>query len=291
MISLKATVRLLLASCVLMSIAACSALQIISNTSPSAHYQKSSALRYADGDRGLLDYYEPTEIAPSAPTIVFFYGGGWRSGERQKYEFVASALTGAGFRIVIPDYRLYPEARFPAFMEDAAKAVAWTHTRLEADHRASGEAVEIYLMGHSAGAQIAALLAVDSRYLERQAVPAQTIVGLIGLSGPYDFLPLQSGYLLEVFPEDHRGDSQPVHFVSAAAPPTLLIHGQDDDVVEPGNSERFARALEGAGVTVEIKRYPGTGHAAVAAALAPRLDFLADTLEDTIRFIEQQQDR
>lgn len=290
-INLRATARLLVSFVVVMSMAACSALQIISQTSPSAHYEKIADIRYGQSDRQFLDYYQPTELDASKPTIVFFYGGGWRSGERQKYEFVASALTQAGFRVVIPDYRLYPEVRFPTFMKDAAKAVAWTQTYLEEQGERSAQGVEIYLMGHSAGAQIAALLAVDTSYLEQESVPPTSIVGLIGLSGPYDFLPLQSGYLQEVFPEDQRAASQPINYVSAAAPPALLIHGQDDDVVEPGNSERFARALENAGVAVELKRYPGTGHARVAAALAPRLDFLADTLADTISFVEGQQAR
>jgi acetyl esterase/lipase len=273
----------------LLALPACSALQIISDTSPSAHYQKTAALRYAAGDRGLLDYYEPIDLAPTAPTIVFFYGGGWRSGEREKYEFVASALTEAGFRVVIPDYRRYPEVRFPDFMVDAAGAVAWTLSRLEAEALDAGSTQGIYLMGHSAGAHIAALLALDPSYLMEQSVSPAAIIGLIGLSGPYDFLPLQSGYLEEVFPEDLREASQPINQVSSTAPPTLLIHGQDDDVVEPGNSERFARALAQAGAPVELKRYPGTGHATVAAALAPRLVFLADTLEDTIRFIEDRE--
>jgi len=280
--------RLLSSLSLLLLLPACSALQIISNTSPSSHYQKTSALRYVEGNRGLLDYYEPVELDSTAPTVVFFYGGGWRSGERQKYEFVASALTKAGFRVVIPDYRMYPEVQFPAFMHDAARAVAWTLNHVADDALATPSST-LYLMGHSAGAQIAALLAVDSAYLEAQAVPPESIVGLIGLSGPYDFLPLQSGYLEQVFPEDLRADSQAINFVSGAAPATLLIHGEDDDVVEPGNSERFARALADAGVSVELKLYPGTGHATIAAALAPRLEFLADTLQDTIEFINQRQ--
>jgi len=263
-------------------LSACSALQVISSTSPSSHYQKTEGIRYAEGERGRLDLYEPKALSPDAPTVVFFYGGGWRNGSRGKYEFVASALTRAGFRVVIPDYRIYPEVRFPDFIIDGARAVAWTRGYLDRPGEASGG---IYLMGHSAGAQIAALLATDRRYLDQQSVQPEVIFGLIGLSGPYDFLPLQSGYLEQVFPEGVRADSQPIRFVSPEAPTTLLIHGEDDEVVEPGNSERFADALRSAGVEVRVELYPGTGHATVAAALAPRLDFLADTLEDTIEFI------
>jgi acetyl esterase/lipase len=283
--ALGAIGRLMLGAMLLIALAGCSALQVISSTSPSAHYEKSTGIAYAEGDRGRLDFYRPVNEDSSAPVVVFFYGGGWRNGEREKYEFVASALTDAGFRVVIPDYRLYPEVRFPAFMRDAARAVAWTVSRF-AIRPGAADSPPLYLMGHSAGAQIAALLALDPAYLENESVSPGSVAGLIGLSGPYDFLPLKSGYLEEVFPADLRDASQPIHFASDAAPPTLLIHGQDDEVVEPGNAERFARALEQAGVPVELKSYPGTGHARVAAALAPRLQFLADTLADTVAFID-----
>jgi acetyl esterase/lipase len=278
--------RLIASLLMVILLSACSALQVISSTSPSSHYQKTEGIRYSEGERGRLDLYEPKALSPDAPTVVFFYGGGWRNGSRGKYEFVASALTRAGFRVVIPDYRIYPEVQFPEFMIDGARAVAWTERFLE---ESGATVTEIYLMGHSAGAQIAALLATDRRYLDQQSVPPEAIVGLIGLSGPYDFLPLQSGYLEQVFPDAVRADSQPIDFVSPEAPSTLLIHGEDDEVVEPGNSRRLAEALLDAGVEVRLELYPGTGHATVAAALAPRLDFLADTLEDTIRFIKDRE--
>jgi len=263
---------------------ACSALQIISNTSPSDHYQKTASISYAEGARRKLDYYVPLNVSEDAPMVVFFYGGGWRKGEREKYEFVASALTDAGFRVVIPDYRLYPEVAFPEFMLDAAQAVAWAHDK---QSLVVSSEPKIYLMGHSAGAHIAALLATDFSYLERQSLGPDAIAALVGLSGPYDFLPLKSGYLEQVFPESSRSTSQPINFVSGSTPATLLIHGRDDDVVEPGNSERFAEALRAEGVEVSVRLYDGTGHAAVAAALAPRLDFIADTLDDSIGFINK----
>lgn len=277
---------LIVACSVLLS--ACGALQIMSNTSPSSHYVKSADIRYGEAQRNLLDYYVPVNAASDAPLVIFFYGGGWRGGNRTEYEFVASAFTRAGFRVVIPDYQLYPEVTFPVFMEDAAAAVAWA-----VDHeRSSASQTEgIYLVGHSAGAHIAALLATDQAYLTAVSVPESALLGLVGLSGPYDFLPIEPSYLLEVFPEENREDSQPINFVTPATPPTLLIHGADDKVVEAGNAERFAAALREAGVPVTVDIYEGTGHRAVAAAMAPYLDFLADTLQDTITFISGQEQK
>lgn len=264
-------------------LSACSALQVISDTSPFDHYTLTPAIAYGSAARQKLDLYEPVTLKPGAPTVVFFYGGGWRDGERAQYQFVASALTEAGFRVIIPDYRLYPEVRFPDFVNDGAAAVAWAVSNAPGN---GGAREGVYLVGHSAGAHIAALLATDPDYLNAESVQLDEILGLVGLSGPYDFLPIKSGYLLDVFPADSREASQPVNFVNSKAPPTLLIHGEDDEIVEPGNSERFGAGLREAGVPVTIEYYAGTGHAAVAAALAPQLTFVADTLDDTIAFIK-----
>jgi len=268
---------------------ACSALDLISETSPSSHYRKVEAVPYGSHPRQQLDHYLPIDETGQPrtveATVVFFYGGGWREGARGNYEFVASTLTDAGFEVVIPDYRLYPEVAFPAFVADAAKALAWVD-----EQRGGGEGTDapLYLAGHSAGAHIAALLATDQSYLARENLPGNTVDGLIGLSGPYDFLPIESGYLLDVFPEESRQASQPIYFASGGAPPTLLVHGKDDEVVDPGNSKRFAAALRQAGVPVTLRLYEGTGHAAVAAAMAPQLSLIADTSDDVIAFINQQ---
>jgi acetyl esterase/lipase len=184
--------------------------------------------------------------------------------------------------VAIPDYRVYPDVRFPAFVDDAARAVARVLER-------EGRGRAVYLAGHSAGAHIAALLANDPRYLERAGVDAARIDGFVGLSGPYDFLPIESGYLLEVFPEATRVESQPIRFAGSRSPATLLIHGADDGVVEPGNSERLAGRLEAAGVPVQLRIYDGAGHVAVAAALAPRLQFVADTLDDVASWIQARE--
>jgi len=265
-------------------VSGCGGLAIVNAISPSSHYVKHADIRYGAHERNLLDYYEPKSAAANAPRVIFFYGGGWKDGAKHQYEFVASALTEAGFHVFIPDYRLHPLVQFPAFVDDGAEAIAWVMEHVSSDPHTSG----VYLMGHSSGAHIAALLATDQQYLNRFSLAPSSIHALIGLSGPYDFLPIRSGYLTEVFPEPTRSDSQPIRFVTKRTPSTLLIHGLDDDVVEPGNARRFAAALRKSEVDVDLRLYDGSGHAAVAAALAPRLQFIADTLDDTIAFIHAQ---
>lgn len=216
--------------------------------------------------------------------MIFFYGGGWKDGNKSDYEFVASSLTKAGYGVVIPDYRLFPEVVFPAFIQDGASAVAWSISHA-GDF--GFDTQRVYLMGHSAGAHMAALLSTDERYLKRAGACQQSISGLIALSGPYDFLPINESYLVDLFPKEHRAASQPINFVSPQSPPTLLIHGEEDEVVKARNSRTLAHLLEQHGVNVDLKVYKKEGHASVAAALAPPLDFTGDTLQDTLNFLSQ----
>jgi acetyl esterase/lipase len=141
-------------------------------------------------------------------------------------------------------------------------------------------------MGHSSGAHIAGMLASDGRFLAERKISTRELAGFIGLSGPYDFLPIESSYLLDVFPEDNRAASQPINFVTADAPPTLLIHGANDDIVVPANSESLAQQLAEHGVDVTLKLYEGAGHARIVVALAPALEFTQSTLEDSRQFLD-----
>lgn len=266
----------------LASLAACSPIKLLNASSPSRHYERTADIPYGDGARQRLDVYVPKALENPAPMVVFFYGGGWREGSKANYEFVASSLTEAGIVVVIPDYRLFPAVEFPAFVDDGAAAAAWA---LDNADRLGADPDRVFVMGHSAGAHIAALLALDASYLGARNVSRQPFAGLIGLSGPYDFLPIEGGYLERVFPEASRASSQPINFVTDGAPPTLLVHGSDDRTVWPRNSRNLADRLREQSVDVTLTLYDDVGHARVVAALAPPLDFLAHTLDDTRQFI------
>ncbi len=280
--------RLVVTSAILSSLlclAACSPIRLLNASSPSDHYERTADIPYGDDARQKLDVYVPHDLDAPAPMVVFFYGGGWRDGSKANYEFVASSLTEAGIVVVLPDYRVFPDVEFPAFVDDGAAAAAWA---LGNANKLGADPDRVFVMGHSAGAHIAAMLALDGRYLDAHGVTHQPFAGLIGLSGPYDFLPIQSGYLQRVFPESSRAASQPINFVTAGAPPTLLVHGADDNTVWPRNSRNLADALRGHDVDVTLAIYDGVGHARVVAALAPAVDFLARTRDDTRRFIARK---
>ncbi len=232
---------------------------------------------YAPGSRGFIDFYWP-EAARTPPMVVFFYGGGWESGERAMYRFVGTALAAHGIACAIPDYRLFPEIRFPAFMEDAAAALALVAAQ------PCVAANRLFLMGHSAGAHIATLLALDPRYRRAAGAPAPR--GVIGLAGPYDFLPLQSPVLREIFgPEKRWPDSQPIRFVTPHSPPMLLAAGGRDRTVLPGNTRRLAAALREAAVAVTVHLYPALGHRALIGGVASVLAPLLPVQRAVLRFI------
>lgn len=266
----------------ILSITGCSPAGLVNGLSPDSHYRLTSDVAYGKDDRQKLDIYSPRSANGLSPLILFYYGGGWRNGNKEEYGFVASSLTKAGYMVIIPDYRLYPEVVFPAFIEDGAAALAWALGNAD---KYGADTSDVFLMGHSAGAHLAAMLALNEQYLARHAISPGRLKGLVGLSGPYDFLPLEQGYLRSVFPEDSRIASQPINFVTANAPPTLLIHGTGDRRVDPSNSTRLAGRLSDLGVEVTLKLYEGAGHAEIVASLAPPLQFTNNTLEDIQRFL------
>jgi acetyl esterase/lipase len=250
---------------------------------PSDTYRPAPAIAYGAHPRQLLDVYQPVRFAGAAPVVVFFYGGNWNSGERASYRFVGEALASQGFVGVIPDYRLYPEVRFPDFLADCAAAVRWTAGHIEGR---GGDARRIFLMGHSAGAYNAAMLALDSQYLEAVRVARSSIRAWIGLAGPYDFLPLQGRIARAVFGyPDTSVLTQPIHFASRGDPPALLVTGSDDRTVDPGNTARLAERLRASGVAVTERVYPGVSHVRLVGALASPLRSLVPVLDDVAAFV------
>ena len=237
---------------------------------------------YGANPRQRLDVYAPTDAGGPRPIIVFIYGGSWSTGSKDGYGFLGRALAARGFVVAIPDYRLYPEVRFPAFIEDAAAAVAWARAHAA---EIGGDPDRIVLMGQSAGAYIAAMLALDERWLATAGVPREAIRGWAGLAGPYDFLPLDSPITIRTFGDaPDLPATQPINFAGAGDPPTFLGHGADDTTVGPYHSERVAARLMAAGVPVEHKVYPNLAHLGIVFAIARPFRSWAPVLDDVSAF-------
>ena len=246
------------------------------------HIALTSSIAYAERSRHRLDICRPSD-AIDAPVIIFFYGGAWRSGNKELYRYVAKALARLGYVVVVPDYRIFPEVRYPDFLEDGALVVRWVKGNVA---RFGGDPEKIFLKGHSAGAHIAAMLSIDGRWLGKVGLrPGRDIAGLIGIAGPYDYMPLHDETLKVIFGGANRPETQPIFHVSPGAPPSLLITGGRDRLVEPGNSTRLAARLVAAGNTAKVLIYRRVGHYIIIAALAPALRFLVPVLRDVDAFI------
>lgn len=265
-------------------LAACSPLGVLNGIAvPSDGYRLVEGLSFGDHPRQKLDVYTPTDRTGPLPVVVFFYGGSWEWGNRADYRFAGQALASRDFVAVVPDYRVYPEVAFPDFVRDGALALRWVRENIA---RHGGDPERIAVMGHSAGAHIAMMLALDRSFLQAAAVPATAIRAAVGLSGPYDFLPLTRPTLQRIFaPAGDLRRSQPVTFARADAPPLLLLHGTDDDTVFPRNSEHLAARVTERGGRATLKLYPDLGHVGMVLALAPPFRGRAPVLADTTAFL------
>jgi acetyl esterase/lipase len=267
----------------------CTSIALTSANVPAAfgHYARHSDLPYGTNKRQRLDVYVPqSPAAGGRPVVVFFYGGGWSEGAKEQYRFVADALTSRGYVVVVPDYRLYPQVRFPAFIEDAALAVRWTH-----DHVAefNGDPGKLVLLGHSAGAHIAAMLTFDEHFLTAVGGDQRWISGFIGLSGPYDFLPIIDPVVQKVFSSlTNLKESQPINFVGGGEPPVLLMHGEADKRVAPANSTRLAERIREQQGSVSERYFPGMSHGGILAPLSVYLRGGAPVLDEISRFVDDR---
>ena len=249
--------------------------------------------RLAEGEaygplpRHRYDLYRPKGAAPAEgwPLVVFFYGGAWNRGERADYRFVGEALARRGVMAMVADYRLHPEVKYPDFLNDCARALAFGFGQAP---RWGADAQRVFVMGHSAGAYNAAMLALDARWLAPTGRRPADLAGWIGLAGPYDFLPIRTPEVQAVFHHpDVPRDSQPIRHVVGASVPALLIVGEADRRVNPlRNSVGLAHALHDAGAPVRLRQYPRLTHEAVLGALAGPLQRLAPVLDEVVEFVK-----
>jgi len=245
-----------------------------------------AGIAYGPHGRHVLDVYRPQSSRDAedqdGPIAIFIYGGGWRSGHRSTYGFVGAALASRGITTVIPDYRLYPDVKFPAFVDDAARAYAWTSARLASG---AGKRRAIFLIGHSAGAHIAALLALDPRYLAAVEVSNEP-AGLIGLAGPYAFDPTTYPSTKDIFaPAVGSQDARPVAFAGARSPPALLMHGLKDETVQLSNMRGLAAALQASGTQVRTLELAEIGHIGLVLAISRPFRWRAPVLSEIEAFI------
>lgn len=249
---------------------------------PRSGYHVQTDIAYGGDPRQKLDVYIPDNLKVPAPVLVFFYGGSWQDGDKDQYLAVGQSFASRGVITVVVNYRLYPPNKFPSFVEDGALALKYVH-----EHAAQfgGDPKRIFLSGHSAGAYIAVMLGSNYQYVRDAGADPAWIDGVIGIAGPYDFLPLKDPAIIDLFGGDRVAATQPINFVDGKRPPMLLVAGTDDQTVSPKNAMRMADKLKSFGGEADVKFYPGVGHIGVILSLAPGFRGRTTLRDDMLAFI------
>ena len=272
---------------------ACSALDVLNATVPSDTYRSAVDIPYGDHPRQKVDVYMPSQsLADKAfprggsPMVVFFYGGSWSSGDRADYRFVGEALAARGIAVVVADYRLSPEVRYPAFVQDSALATRWAFDNAQ---KYGADPARIFVMGHSAGAYNAAMLALDKRWLSAVRLSPAKLAGWIGLAGPFDFLPIGDRKTQVAFEWPNTPpDSQALFHAGSESPPALLLAPTNDTLVSTQRSTvGMAQRLKSSGVRVESELFDTVSHITIVATMASVLRGRAPVLERVTDFVKQ----
>jgi acetyl esterase/lipase len=265
----------------------CSGLRLIDAVTPSAGYTLAAGLAYGPSQRHLLDIYAPLAggAAGPPPVVLFLYGGSWRNGSRAQYRFVGAWLARAGFVAAVADYRLFPEVRFPGFVEDCAAALAFLG-RHAGQH--GGDPGRLFLMGHSAGAHMAMLLAIEPAYLVGAGADPDRLAGVVGISGPYDHDFGTVRWLADVFPDDwSRRAARVADRARSGTPPVFLANGMADSLVPARNAVVMAERLRQKGNPVALRLYDGAGHGDILLGFVPALAGASTLGQDVAGFLNQ----
>ncbi len=250
---------------------------------PKSGYGVQRGIAYGADPRQKLDVYVPDGLTAPAPVLLFFYGGGWQGGRREQYLAFGQAFASAGIVTVVADYRLYPQVKYPGFVEDAAAALAWVHGHV-AGH--GGDPARIFVSGHSAGAFNAVMLASEPNFIAAHGGSLDWIRGAIGISGPYNFLPMSDPIYVDMFHGTNNTDCMPVFHVDGARPPMLLATGTADSTVGQGNTDDMAKTLRAHGSPVTVIKYKGIGHIAIILSLLRGFRGLTGLRRDMTGFIQ-----
>lgn len=222
-------------------LSACRSTTLINALTPRGDFDLKKNVPYGDNPRQKLDIYTPTTRPMKSSVIIFVHGGSWANGDKKQYLFVGQAFAEMGYFTVIPNYRLYPEVKFPDFIDDIALATARLKDLLP--ENTCPDTSNIILIGHSAGAHTVAMLATDPQYLQRNNAEV-TIKTWIGLAGPYN-LPLDHRMVEKKFTTVTNDiDANPVNLATAAVPPAMLLHGEEDKTAIPKHTRELSERLQ-----------------------------------------------
>jgi acetyl esterase/lipase len=259
-------------------------LKVINSLAKSKEFESHQNLPYADKAHNNLNLFIPKNQNIKA-TIIFFYGGCWGNCStlnKDHYLFVVDTLVQQGYAVVVPDYRKFPDVLFTEIIEDAKLATQWTIQNLK---RYDITNENIFLMGHSAGAHMAAMLVADENFLGKDL---NRISGFIGLAGPYDFYPFTDQYMYKLFsPENDYFNSLPINFINGNEPPHLLLQGKKDKRVFIHNAVNLAEKLKLNGVDHQLVLYEKMSHTRILLSLSKVFKNRSNVINDITQFIKK----
>lgn len=243
-----------------------------------------SNIPYADPahERQVLDVYAPDD-AKNLPVVFWIHGGGWQTGDKTSVQLKPRVFTERGFVFVSTNYRLLPHVEMDVLIRDVAMSLGWVHRNIA---RYGGDPSRIFVMGHSAGAQLAALICIDDRYLKSEGVPMAVLQGCVPVDGDTYDLPaiittaeirqMAHGLPLPEFghrvkfgndPKKHIDFSAVTHVAKGKGiPPFLILHvaGHPDVTAQ---ARRLGAALQEAEVPVQVFGARETTHSKLNADL------------------------
>ena len=230
----------------------------------------------------ILDIFNPKDL-PNAPVLFFIHGGGWTEGDKSIYPFLGRAFAQQGLLTVVISYRLTPEVLHPGHIQDVARAFAWVYKNIS---QYGGNPNQIFVTGHSAGGHLAALLALDKRYLLAEGLSTDQIKGDLPISGIYNVKTHVDAFpeLKNVFTSDpdKQRDASPVAHVSEKQPPFLIGYAQHDLVTLDAQAIELAKLLQQKGTEAQLVMVPNVDHIGIIVSIGTPNDVPTDLI---VRFV------
>lgn len=256
---------------------ACAPVTVLNRITPSSSFDKATDVSYGPLARQSLDIYRAENPRAKAPVLIFIHGGSWKDGSKDIYKFLAEGFTSEGFDVVVPNYRLHPDAVYPQMIDDTALSIAFTAKQFEGR--------PLVIMGHSAGGYNVLMVGLNKTYLDNAGGDlCQSVAGVVSLSGPTGITPLTEEPYITIFPDRFSKDDAPVNNATAKSPPVFFGHGADDTRVYPQNSQRLAEKIEARDGLATVKIYDGMGHIGAVRVLSRHFDGESSLKDDMIKF-------
>ncbi len=261
-------------------LSSCAPVNILNTLTPSSSFDRTKNISFGSLERQTLDIYRTDRPKSGAPMLVFIHGGSWSEGNKDIYKFLAEGFTSSGYDVVVPNYRLYPVARYPDMIVDSAKAIAYMVK--ENPER------NFVLMGHSAGGYNMLMTMLVPKYLRTENVSlCRKIVGGISLAAPTGIIPLSEEPYITIFPDRFTGLDAPLNNVNAPTPPIFLGNGAKDKTVYPQNAKALAQKITERGGVAKVKIYEDLNHIDMVKVISRLFDGGSTLKSDIIDFIDR----